>query len=88
MSLSLEPWIPAITAFLTLCNTIALIYQVRAGRQTRHRLNGLLMQHTAEAEARGRRMALEDATEWRGKIPRKRRGEKPHKRRRVLPPSK
>lgn len=61
--LNLEPYIPLVTAALTLANTVVLFMINRRTSRTHERVNGLLLQHTVEAEQRGRRLAAHDLVE-------------------------
>jgi hypothetical protein len=56
--MNLEPWIPAITAALTLVNTVILVWNQRHFAQLRENVNGMKYQLLAEAEQRGRRQVL------------------------------
>lgn len=69
------PLVALLTAGLTLANTVILFFINRRSIDTHSRVNGLLLQHTAEAEARGRRLAAHDKLDrpYRGKARRARR---------------
>lgn len=56
----MEAWIPAVTAGLTLANTIVLFFLNRRARRTAKKLNGMQLQIIQEAENRGRRLALKE----------------------------
>jgi len=55
--MQLEVWAPAVTAALTLLNTIVLVVVNRRTSKTHQKVNGMQLQLLAEAEARGRRQA-------------------------------
>lgn len=55
--MTIEPWLPAITAALTLANTIVLVWSARTTRSIKRHVNGMQLQMLAEAERRGRRSA-------------------------------
>lgn len=50
------PWIPAVTAFLTLANTVVLFVVNRRTGKTHREVNGMKLQLLQEAENRGRRL--------------------------------
>lgn len=52
----MEQYLPVLTAGLTLANTIFLFLINRRTTNTHQRVDGLLLQHTAESEERGRRL--------------------------------
>lgn len=55
--MQIEPYLPAITALLTLANTIVLFFMTHQTRSIRRHVNGMQLQLLAEAERRGRREA-------------------------------
>lgn len=59
--MEIAPYLPAITAALTLANTLLLFLMNRQSRQIRRHVNGMQLQLLAEAERRGRREALQPA---------------------------
>lgn len=69
----MEIWIPVVTAALTLANTAILYLINRRTSRTHERVNGLLMQHTQEAEERGRRLERRTRSEAIRSIPADRR---------------
>jgi hypothetical protein len=57
----LAPYVPAITAFFTLANTIILVWNHRKVSGVKQQVNGMKWQLLADAENRGRQQALSDA---------------------------
>lgn len=55
--MNLEPYVPAITAALTLINTIVLVWNQRHFATMKHRFNSLISHTLADAERRGRASA-------------------------------
>jgi hypothetical protein len=58
----MEAWLPAVTAGLTLANTIVLFFLNRRARRTAKKMNGMYLQTIQEAENRGRRLAQHEST--------------------------
>lgn len=56
-AMPIEPYLPAVTALLTLANTIVLFFMTHQNRSIRRHVNGMQLQLLAEAERRGRREA-------------------------------
>jgi hypothetical protein len=55
---NVEPYLPAVTALLTLLNTCLVFWNGRRMHQMHRRVNGMYLQTLADAEARGREQAL------------------------------
>lgn len=53
--MNLEPYLPFLTALVTLINTYMLVHNSRRLGQMKERVNGMYLQSLAEAERRGRR---------------------------------
>lgn len=54
-AMPIEPYLPAVTALLTLANTIVLFFMTHQTRSIRRHVNGMQLQLLADAEERGRR---------------------------------
>lgn len=59
-----DGWVQLATAAFTLANTVVLLFINRRSIDTHRRVNGLLIQQTDEAEARGRRLERRDAGQF------------------------
>jgi hypothetical protein len=54
----MEPYLPALTALLTLLNTCLVFWNGRRMHQMHRKVNGMYLQSLAAAEERGRAQAL------------------------------